>query len=231
MRDLNESFAKEFYSLYLNDEIDFKSSFEKNFGVNYKLLFGNMSIEAALFQTLSRYYRNEFFVKQNFIKKNPLSLQSLYGEEINVENSRCDLACFCNHSYVFEIKTKYDNLRRLKKQIESYSKVFEYVYIICSEDKIYDVFKDVPEWCGIFSYKDRSNCSFHLVRRASLSELRDITSMLNCMTLKERHRFIGEDDINTIVNEKDLKGISNSFNSALNCRISLKKSLQNTGQC
>ena len=231
MRDFDENFARDFYGLYLNNESDFDVSFKKCFGINYKLLFGNMGVRSALFQILSKYYRNELFVKQNFIKKNPLSLPASYGEEINIENSRCDLACFCNHSYVFEIKTKYDNLCRLKKQIESYSKVFEYIYIICSEDKIRDVFKEVPEWCGIFSYKDRSNCSFHLIRRASLSEFRDITSILNCMTLRERRRFIGEDNISAIVNEKDLKYISNSFNSALNYRISLKKSLRNTEQC
>ncbi len=117
------------------------------------------------------YYPNEICIKSCFIK------QVLMNErkhitifELPVGSSRADLCKINGESIAYEIKTDLDNFVRLKKQINDYYKIFEKVYIICSETNVEKISKLIPENCGLFCYKQnrKKNYKFTLLREASL---------------------------------------------------------------
>ena len=72
-----------------------------------------------------------------------------------------------NKSYAIEIKAKNDNFKRLNAQIENYKKVFDYVYVLATNNHIKTLkdlnFQDV----GIISIGD---AGFNIVKRGRLQK-------------------------------------------------------------
>lgn len=72
-----------------------------------------------------------------------------------------------NKSYAIEIKAKNDNFKRLNAQIENYRKVFDYVYVLATNNHIKTLkdlsFQDV----GIISIDDNG---FKIVKRGHLQK-------------------------------------------------------------
>lgn len=63
--------------------------------------------------------------------------------------SRIDIAVVNGQLKGYEIKSDRDNLLRLPRQIELYTRVFDYINIVVSERHLHHVLKIVPEWWGI----------------------------------------------------------------------------------
>lgn len=113
------------------------------------------------------YYPNEICIKSSFIKQILMSGQNhVTIFEFPVGSSRADLCKINGMSTAYEIKTDLDNFSRLQKQIEDYYKIFEKVFIICSEYNVSNILDIIPEKCGIYSYSqtNRGNYKFQLVR-------------------------------------------------------------------
>lgn len=116
------------------------------------------------------YYPNEICIKSSFIKQvlmNGKKHVTIF--ELPVGSSRADLCKINGESIAYEIKTDLDNFARLRKQINDYHKIFEKVFIICSETNVENILKLIPEKCGIYCYKQnrQKNYKFTLVREAS----------------------------------------------------------------
>lgn len=116
------------------------------------------------------YYPNEICIKSSFIKQvlmNGKKHVTIF--ELPVGSSRADLCKINGESIAYEIKTDLDNFARLRKQINDYYKIFEKVFIICSETNVENILKLIPEKCGIYCYKQnrQKNYKFTLVREAS----------------------------------------------------------------
>ena len=72
----------------------------------------------------------------------------IIGNEIMFGSSRnsADLLAILNNNIIaIEIKSKDDNLNRLRSQIDEYAKVFDKIIIYCSQDKIDDILKIIAE--------------------------------------------------------------------------------------
>jgi hypothetical protein len=99
-------------------------------------------------------YPNETVIKSSFI--NDVILKSnnhVTIFELNVGSSRADLCKINGSSIAYEIKTDLDNIQRLDKQLNDYLKVFEKIYVICSENKFEQINKNVMPECGIYTYR------------------------------------------------------------------------------
>lgn len=72
--------------------------------------------------------------------------------ELNVcyGSARADVAAINGSLYGYEIKSDRDTLERLPQQVEFYSKVFDYINLVCSENFISEAEKIIPDWWGIF---------------------------------------------------------------------------------
>ncbi len=112
-----------------------------------------MNLMDELYDMLKRDYRCEYVYKNAIIHKLLLGKYSLnttmYLNELSVDNSKADLVFLNGTSTVYEIKTELDSLERLERQICSYSKAFEYIYIVTDEKNIEKILEIVPEYVGV----------------------------------------------------------------------------------
>lgn len=208
-----ESKTRELFQVYRENKNQIFDKFEECFGISYKLAFGNKDPNLGIYDLLEEYYPNEYYIKKAFSKKYLKDNNTIY--EYPVFDSRADVVNINDSLCCYEIKTKYDNLDRLNKQINDYSKVFEYVYVVCSEDKLSEVRKIIPKYCGIISYKDRKNCAFCNKRKAKKSPNFEITNILLCLNQKELIKYYNTKNINEISNEHKPKDIIENYKVVL----------------
>ena len=85
--------------------------------------------------TLSKFYQDD----------------SIVVEELNLPStgSRIDIAVVNGSFHGYEIKSSCDTLVRLEKQIESYSKVFDYLSIVTEEKYLQRITLMSPDWVEI----------------------------------------------------------------------------------
>ena len=106
-----------------------------------------------IYRIIAKDYRCEYIYKNEIINK---LLINKYGtkntiaiNEFRVQNSIVDFALFNGESKAFEIKTEYDTKKRLERQIESYSKLFQKCYIVVPEESYKDYDECISENVGI----------------------------------------------------------------------------------
>lgn len=212
LKELSIKLIKSYCSRLTSNELCllFSKTFKDDvsfFGIsqnNIREIFGDLA---------ELYYHNEAFVKSQVIKTlKKKSGVTLY--ELPVINSRADVVSIGSKSIAYEIKTKYDTLDRLLKQIEDYVQVFEYVYVVCSDDKVMDVLNMVPSYIGIYSYKDQDKkLRFSLERKASRSIHLSSNEQLKLLRISEKPRKL---------ESMSLEDINSSFKKALEKRYRSK---------
>jgi hypothetical protein len=115
----------------------------------------------AIFDLLFRNYRNEYIYKNALANKVLLGTHSLNTSfmltELRAANCKADVVLLNGTSTVYEIKSKYDKMSRLKKQVSAYKTIFDHVNVITSEDQLENVLEEVEESVGIMLLHDR-NC-------------------------------------------------------------------------
>ena len=214
------NYIKELYSCYISKPSSFSSKFEHIFSLPYKFVFGDLSYDEVILNLLCLYYRNELFVKRA-LEASPY-LNSSFIEELPLLDSRVDIASVNGYSYAFEIKTQYDTLSRLEKQINDYSKCFEKIYIVCSSDKYEQVMDIVPEYCGILTYSNKGRCVFTKKRSPKVSPKIDPKSQLDFLYKKELKKTFNMVETDKIIKSFDSKKINITFKLSVENRIKKK---------
>ena len=180
--------AKELYSKYniLMSNNELSNLVFKTLGVKLE----KDDDSRKIVNTVTNYnYPNEIAIKSSFVnnvllkQKNQITIF-----ELNVGECRADLCKINGKSTVYEIKTDLDNFRRLDKQIYEYSSIFEETYIICSEKRINEVIRIVPEFVGIYSYRftAKKNYRFEKIRNATQSPNINKYKQLLILTSREK---------------------------------------------
>ncbi|MFB5083393.1 sce7726 family protein [Symbiobacterium thermophilum] len=103
-------------------------------------------------ELLLRYYPAERVVKYHLVKERIGQPDEVTIFEMYVDTSRVDLARINGKSYAFEVKTEFDRLDRLPRQMEDYAKVFEHVSAVVHESHLERALDLVPEFCGVQVY-------------------------------------------------------------------------------
>lgn len=144
------------------------NKFERAFGED-PFLFGVSVDNVRQFAEVSAglAYHNEAFIKSTFISEILTPNAHIVGYEFPIGDNRVDLCALDSRSVAFEIKTAYDKLDRLNKQLSSYLRAFEYVYVVVEKGKLGDVFEIAPECVGIYSYSDSARKLKFTLRRCA----------------------------------------------------------------
>ena len=216
-KELQES--KILFSSYLRSDNEFDARFSEMFGIDYKLVFGNQSKEAFIFKLLKNYYQNDFFVRYSFINKVLSKSKAISFEEFPIGESRIDLASINGKSIAYEIKTEFDNYKKLKRQINDYSKAFEYIYVICPKENIEKIKKEIPNFCGIYFYHGKTAAFFEMFKEASISPNLDQIVMLKLLRKTELLSFFKTDSIDDILELHSKECINDIFKMALKKRF------------
>lgn len=150
------------------------------------------NIHAIYNDIILKYYPNEICIKASFIKQVLMKGKThVTIFELPVGSSRADLCKINGTSVAYEIKTDLDNFNRLEKQIEDYYKIFEEVYIICSETNVSNILTVIPETCGLYSYKQTNSGRyiFKSQRTAKKNLKLDINKQLQIVRKSEFYDF------------------------------------------
>ncbi|MDH0628671.1 sce7726 family protein [Pseudomonas mosselii] len=80
----------------------------------------------------------------------------------------------------YEIKSVYDRIDRLKEQLESYSQLFDYVYVVCDDKHISTIRKTIPSRVGIYTC---SPTGINRIRKAKQIKNFDTITTLDAMPI------------------------------------------------
>lgn len=212
-----------FYEAYARNSCNIENVFIESYDIKYELVFGKTPFQAAVYSLLRKYYRNEFYIKKSFVIHELMQSQSVTFTEYPISDSRADIVSVNGHSSAYEIKTHYDSLARLKKQISDYSKCFEYVYVICSDTKADKIEEIIPKHCGIYTYcAAKCNSSFIKKRNAILSPLLCSNSILKSMSKEELLGGFGITRREEIAARYSLEYVNEVYKKTLKIRYTAK---------
>lgn len=108
-------------------------------------------------------YRNEYIYKNAIANNILLGTHSLNSSfmltEFRVADCKADVVVINGTSNVYEIKSEFDSVERLNRQIAAYEKVFDMIHIITSPSQVKKVVDYVPGHIGIMSLSKRNSIS------------------------------------------------------------------------
>lgn len=140
---------------------------------------------------LRREYRNEYYYKNSIAKKILLGRHSINSStmltEFRVGANKADCVIINGISTCYEIKTDYDNLTRLKSQIDSYLKIFDKVNVVVSKKNLTSVLHTAPEEVGVILLNKSG--TFREMRPAKLTDAQiDVRVLMRSL---RREEYVG----------------------------------------
>lgn len=141
-----------------------------------------------LYSKLKDNYRNEYIYKNAIAEKIVRGQHRLanvsYVTEFRVGHSIADVAVFNGTSTAYEIKTEFDSFERLESQLNSYSLVFDKVYVMVPAHYVEKVISKVSSHIGVLELTNRYSIS---ERKKAKSNIENVCtdSILNCLRPKE----------------------------------------------
>jgi|GEM_PF-4822784 hypothetical protein len=195
MNLMNKYIAAEFFKAKtvqnIIDEGSFPDGILNNISgttyTNNKLSYTDLYDNA--YQTLRKNYRNEMYVKINLVSKllypsNSYKKGIVY-QEFPVSKSVGDVLSIGREISIYEIKTAYDSLNRLKNQVENYYKISPFVSLVLDELKIKDIYKyNLPDSVGIWKIGSRGGISRIKIPTPNYKYI-SIYDMVNSLRKKE----------------------------------------------
>lgn len=149
-----------------------------------------------VYRKMANEYRCEYVYKNELINKHLLvrygTRHTVYFNEYRVGENIADLATFNSVSRAFEIKTELDNTKRLKSQLETYSHLFQYVYVVIPVTHLEDVRKAVPEGTGIIVLSNCGKLTIYEERKAVENSDFDPLLFMQCLRIEECKNMIRE---------------------------------------
>lgn len=122
-----------------------------------------------LYAFLFRVYRNEYIYKNAIAEKVLLGKHSLNSSfmltEFRAGNCKADSVVLNGSSTVYEIKSTYDSVNRLERQLNAYHQTFDHINVITSDDQLAKVEQVISDSVGLMVLSDRY--TIHTVREAS----------------------------------------------------------------
>lgn len=149
-------------------------------------------IKASLINHFAKRYSKDFFVCSELM--------------ISSDNKIIDIVLNKdNLNYGFEIKSANDDFRRLEDQLDIYSKLFDYLYLVCSPNHISKTY-DIPEHIGIIEYNESGRITYK--RKASRNKNLDTNEILTSIP----KYFIKEySSSNQNITQKEIKHLFNKY--------------------
>lgn len=174
----------------------FNNKYNNIFDMYSKDIIANKFIN----ELLLRHYPCERTVKSAIVNSLKCKQDTVLFE-MPVLDSRIDVCRINGNSFAYEIKTEFDTFKRLKKQLDDYSKIYEYIFVVVPQQFYKEVLVLIPEFCGVqvFSH-DRiaGGFTFYTKRKATKSPYIDPNLQLGCLS---------KDILGTWMSQKKIKKI------------------------
>lgn len=113
----------------------------------------------VVFASLFRHYRNEYVYKNMIANKILLGRHSLNTStmitEFRTADCKADTVILNGTSNVYEIKSEFDTLTRLRRQLSAYRQIFDRVHVLTSASQLDSVFTELSDDIGVLVLTDR----------------------------------------------------------------------------
>lgn len=154
-----------------------------------------MELMNVVYRNMTKYYRCEYVFKneiiKNLIKGYKKSDKSVVFNEFHVADSIVDLAMFNGESKAFEIKTEFDNTKRLERQMKAYRRVFDKCYLVVPEEKRLDYIPFIDDTTGIITLTyNKGHISLVQQRDAVQNDSIDTEALFRCLRTKEYENIV-----------------------------------------
>lgn len=223
--------AQALYSNYstITDNLSLWNHLLKYIDSSFLSALNSENIREIYNKIILKYYPNESCIKAEFLNNILLrGKKHVSIFELPVGSSRVDLCKINGKSFAYEIKSDLDNFTRLSKQLQDYLFIFDYVYVICSENRVYNISDFIPKECGIYTYKITSHGIYHfnLFKKATINTLINSNRQLQLLHKKELLDYFSFDAteynknnaIKAILHKYDSIYINKQFKKALKTR-------------
>ncbi|MCD6347911.1 MAG: sce7726 family protein [Bacteroidales bacterium] len=197
--DLSDKLKRTLVSFYKKDEFNDLSKPELHKVFNDALMkhYGG---EEILKYRIANFFRNKKYTA---------------AFEVKANSSRADFLIINGETKCFEIKSKIDNLKRLKSQVTDYKDVFEYTTILVDESHVTQVDQLLPDYYGIWYFKGSKRI---IVRDAVLSPCLNAQAQVNLFTKRELRSYFKTVDKSEIVDNMDADVVNSCLKEALTAR-------------
>ncbi|MBK4994418.1 sce7726 family protein [Pseudomonas sp. S37] len=160
------------------------SSFEAELAENFTI----SEVYDACYSTLSKTFRNEYFLKNIIIQKILLGKHSLNTAtaitEFRVGKSKADCVIINGHSTCYEIKSNYDNLDRLHGQLSHYRMIFDKTYVVAEESQIEKLSKFDLGDAGLMQLTQRGTLKT-LIEATTIRDAIDASTLIRSLRMNE----------------------------------------------
>jgi hypothetical protein len=133
--------------------------------------------------------------------------RDLIVEELGVGSARVDLAWINEYLMGFEIKSDYDTLDRLARQMHAYHSVFDTLTIVTTSAYVSQVEALLPPWWGIWQaqYDSKGRVMLHEHRAAVKHDRQDSASLAAMLWRDEAYTFVVE-ELGPVVRARATRG-------------------------
>lgn len=149
----------------------------------------------VVYRNMTKYYRCEYVFKNEIIKYlikgYRKSNKSVVFNEFRVADSIVDLAMFNGESKAFEIKTEFDNTKRLEKQMKAYRLVFDKCFVVVPEERLSDYKPFIDDAVGIITLiYNKGRIKLVQYRDAVRNDNIDSDTLFRCLRTKEYESIV-----------------------------------------
>lgn len=158
--------------------------------VDPRLEFQNLKkteIHRTINELVLQNYQGENYFKY-VLTKEFLTRKVIAAFEVKVNESRVDFLSINGETKSFEIKSPLDNFSRLEKQLDNYSRVFEYNYVVVSHLNLTEALFRTPENYGVWVVKGLKRQEY---RKAEKNPILDSRAQLSLLTKIELTKTFG----------------------------------------
>lgn len=135
----------------------------------------------------------DYLLSKGFLHGNSVLINEMVVDNFR---RRIDLAVANGKLHAYEIKSDKDSLYRLNGQVETYSKFFDKVTIVCSKKFVEKAKHSLPKSIEIIEVsKKNSFLNFKLVRRGKTETIKDRGRYLSYVEKKYILKFLRDNDI------------------------------------
>lgn len=121
------------------------------------------SIFERTYKRLGIEYRSEYYFKNTIAIRRLLGRHSLNTSamlsEFRVGKSKADCVIVNGKTTCYEIKSEFDTLNRLDKQLDDYLKIFDEVYVVCTAKNLKSVLSSTDEHIGVLELTSKNYLS------------------------------------------------------------------------
>lgn len=164
-------------------------------------------------------YRSEEVLKFKLFERLEDKKNITGAFEIPVADSRVDFITINGRTTSYEIKSEFDNLSKLKKQVDDYSKAFEYNYVVLDVKHKKKAEAIIPEYYGILTFR---NGKMYKSRKALFNNNIQSKVQLELLSKKELFKGFSSQNKHDVLESFESKDVNRIFKELLHNRYGKK---------